>query len=149
VTGADSQRRDAATVPSFSAWLWHPQFTSYIRGLATAHLHVTPGQLVVRATRAEARVHGWTEICYQWPTVVLDTLLPLRHTGILLDGADLAEFVPRLGVRGASRLRDALTRAGFTIVEIRRWGWEAGRQVPRSALGAHTERVPPTIIRPE
>jgi hypothetical protein len=149
VTAADFQTGDAATGQWFSAWLWHPQFTSYIRGLSTAQLHVVPGLLVVRATRAEARVHDWTEIRYQWPTVVLDTHLPLRGTGILLDGADLAGFVPRLAVRGAGRLRNALTRAGFTIVEVRRWGWEAGRQIPRSALGAHAERVPPPIIRPD
>jgi hypothetical protein len=49
-------------------------------------------------------VHGWTEIRYQWLTMVLHPLLRLRDTGILLDGADLARFVPRLAVRGAGRL---------------------------------------------
>jgi hypothetical protein len=43
VTAADFQTGDAATGQWLSAWLWHPQFTSYIRGLSTALLHVVAG----------------------------------------------------------------------------------------------------------
>jgi hypothetical protein len=89
-----------------------------------------------------------TEISYDWPVVVVDILRPTRDIGILLHGAHVGGFVPRLSVReDAARLREALSWAGFTIVEFRHWGLEAGRQVPRSALGPHAEQVPSSLIR--
>jgi hypothetical protein len=44
------------------------------------------------------------------------------------------------------RLRHALRRAGMTIIEVSRLGWERPHRVGIEALGEHANEVPKVVV---
>ncbi len=115
-----------------------------MRGLSNATLYVRAGRFTLRARRLYDRISGWREVTYEWPAVVLETLLPLRSPGLL---SEMSGKLARCGLRyEAGRLRPALNRAGFSVIEVKHWGWEAFRPVAAAALGGHVADVPAVVI---
>jgi hypothetical protein len=129
----------------FKAWVWEPPYWRVrVRGLSNAVLEVRPGGFTLRARHLYERISGWREITYEWPAVVLETLLPFRSPGLLFE---MSGQLARCGLRyEAGRLRPALNRAGISIIEVKHWGWEAPRPVVRTALGEHVAEVPAAVI---
>jgi len=130
----------------FQAWLWDPRFQTHGRGFATVRLGVRPGGLTLFPRHAESLIHGWDEpIEYDWPVVVSEQLLPLMSRGLLVDVRGAAGLCI---VRHDRALRESLARAGLTVIEIRRWGWDSPRRVHALELSAHIADVPRSIVRP-
>jgi hypothetical protein len=46
----------------------------------------------------------------------------------------------------AEQHADWLDSAGFAVVEVQRWGREAGRPISRAILGAHADQVPACVV---
>jgi len=131
-------------VESFKVRVWEPPYLrARVRGVSNATLYVRPGRFTLEARRFYQRIGGWQEIEYEWPAVVVETLLPLGGPGLLFEmSGKLARCaLPRQG----ARLRHVLHRAGFSVVEVRRWGWEAPRLVDPSVLGEHVGGVPRAV----
>jgi hypothetical protein len=57
---------------------------------------------------------------------------------------ELSRFTPRRGERAA--VRSALAEAGFSLVDVARWGWEAPHPVPRAQLGGYADQVPAAVV---
>ena len=134
-------------VESFPAWVWEPPyFRVRLRGLYTADLHVRRGGFTVEPRRLLRYVRRWQHIDYDWPAVVVETLLPLGGPGLLFEmSGRLARCQVR---REGARLREALSRAGLAVVEFRHWGWEAPRRVPPDVLGEQAANVPAVVVAP-
>jgi hypothetical protein len=128
-------------VETFKAWVWEPPFERMrVRGLSNASLFIRPGRFTVEARQVYRRIGGWEEAEYDWSVVVVETLRPLGSAGLLFE---MSRKLARRSVQfQGARLRRALTRAGFVVVEYRHWGWEAPRRVPTDVLGEHARDVP-------
>ncbi len=134
-------------VETFKAWVWEPPFERMrVRGLSNATLFVCPGRFTMQARRFYRRIGGWEQVEYDWPAVVIETLRPIGGPGLLFEmSTKLARCaVPRQG----ARLRNALNRAGFVVVEFRHRGWEARRRVPADVVGGEAANVPRAILAP-
>ena len=128
----------------FSGWVWKPDSVR-IRGMSTAQLEVYPGGFTIRPRVLLQRWSDWPVVDYRWPAVVIETLIPLGGPGLLFEmSGRLVKCVVRWN---GDRLRQALARAGLTVIEVRRWGWEAPRVVPADALGEHASDVPRAVRR--
>jgi hypothetical protein len=136
-------------IAHFPAWVYEPNRLLRYRGFATNDLWIFPNRLVVvpRRLKPFPRPHGFKDVEYSWPTVVIETLRP---TGKPLGTSQaLIEIHGQLGsvsVRGRRRFRRALQQAGFKIIEVTHWGWEAPHQVPARILGAEVGNVPPSVV---
>jgi hypothetical protein len=127
--------------------VWEPPFERVrVRGLCNASLFIRPGRFTTEARGHYRRIGGWDELDYDWPTVVVETLKPFGSPGLLFEmSRSLARCaVPRQG----DRLRDALRRAWFQLLEWRHWGWEAPRPVPPDVIGEQAANVPRAVIAP-
>jgi hypothetical protein len=112
--------------------------------VSNATLYIRPGRFTVEARRFCQRIGGWREVEYERAAVVVERLLPLGGSGLLFEmSGKLARCtVPRQD----ARLRDALKRAGFSVVEVRRWGWEKPHLVAASLLGVRAAGVPRAVV---
>jgi hypothetical protein len=94
------------------------------------------------------RFSGLTEtIEYTWPAVVVERKLPIRDAGILIPvGYGLGRVA--VGPLGSRRLAAALRSAGFTVIEVNRWGWEAPHTVSEYDLDGYADQVPACVVAP-
>jgi len=92
---------------------------------------------------------GWpleaTETEYTWPTAVVEHFKP--NTGYLAMLIDVRGDLGSIVVRGPQRLADALSEAGFNVIEGSRWVWDEPRPVRASLLGDRVHEVPVCVIR--
>jgi hypothetical protein len=132
-------------VESFKAWVWEPPYERWrVRGLSNATLSIRPGRFTIEARLFYRRVGGWEKIEYDWPSVVVETLRPLGGPGLLFE---MSRHLARCSVQfQGARLRAALDRAGFVVVEFRHWGWEAPRRVPPSVVGEQAAHLPRAVV---
>jgi hypothetical protein len=73
--------------------VWHPGHDNRSTGFPSAYLDVYRGEL--RAyPNAVARTFGRWTISYAWPTVVVEYLRPLGHTGVLVDVDGCSDVSP-------------------------------------------------------
>ena len=102
-------------------------------------LHVEPTQLG-RWLRASS------ELDYDWSAVVVERHRPVPDVGVLVD---IDGALGRVAVRGGGRgrLRGALEAAGFEVVEVIHWGWEAPRAATLEEVGAAAARLPACVVR--
>ena len=132
---------------SFSAWVWtaDPAETNWSRGASTARLLVRRRNLEVVPGRVGRFFQTTPHLTYAWPVVVIEHHRPLPTVGVLVD---VHGQLGRVGVRRGSRgrLRGALETAGFGVVEVTYWSWEAGKPVSVAELGAAVELVPPSVV---
>ena len=147
--GGDAPHHDGASsdeVEWFSAWLWDPRFAMHIRGWSTVRLGVRPRGLTIAPGQVETLLHGWrAPIEYDWPVAVLERLLPFASRGLLVDVQGQAGLCI---VHRVEALREALARAGVSVIEIRRWGWDMPRRIRLEELGTHhQDELPPSIVR--
>jgi hypothetical protein len=138
-----------SAIDDFLAWLWVPPPGRWrARGFATVRLAVFPGRLVVTPRFSHPLLSYAlgipSSIEYDWPAVAVELLRPTGGTHVLLDidGKLGAVAVGRLSRR---RLTDALSAAGFVVVQSTRWGWEAPRPLTRDRLGTSVEQVPASV----
>jgi hypothetical protein len=126
-------------VASFRAHLSDPRFLTKPFGFSNVRIDVRTGTLTVVPLPVETLMHGsWDPLEYAWPSVVLARLRPLVLTGLLVDvHGSLAYCSLREGVR----LREALTTAGFEVIDIERWGVRP-RGVRRHEVGDRFDQVP-------
>jgi hypothetical protein len=138
---------DEDWVETFSAWVWEPPFERMrVRGLSNATLFIRPGRFTVEARRYYRRIGGWDQLAYDWPTVVVETLRPLGGPGLLFE---MSGKLARCAVQfQGQRLRGALSRAGFVVIEWSHWGWEAPRRVPPDVIGEQAANVPAVVVSP-
>jgi hypothetical protein len=95
------------------------------------------------AVRSRFLVGTWSDTECRWPVVVIQTLRPISGPSLLFEmNGKLASC--RVMFEGR-RLRAALKRAGFTIIEVSQLGWEAPRRVSKDILGVHASEVPSAI----
>lgn len=136
-----------AWIEEFKAWVWEPPYWRLrVRGLSNATLCVRPGGFTLKPRRLYDRISGWCEITYEWPVVVLETLLPFRSPGLLFE---MSGRLARCSVNyEAARLRAALERADLSVIDVKHWGWEAPRPVAEAVLGEHLAEVPAAVVRP-
>lgn len=134
-------------VETFKAWVWEPPYMRWrVRGFFNATLFIRPGRFTMEARPFYRRVSGWEKLDYDWPTVVVETLRPLGGSGLLFE---MSGQVARCAVQfQGARLRAALSRAGFVVVEWSHWGWEAPRQVPEAVIGEQVVNVPRAVFLP-
>jgi hypothetical protein len=132
-------------VESFKAWVWEPPYERWrLRGLSNATLSIRAGRFTIEARPFYRRVGGWEKIEYDWPSVVVETLRPLGGPGLLFE---MSRHLARCSVQfKGARLRAALDRAGFVVVEFTHWGWEAPRRVPPSVVGEQAAHLPRAVV---
>jgi hypothetical protein len=121
-------------------------------------LDIFAGGFVVWPNRWEQRRFGWTHAEYTWPVVVMETHTRVRwrdlrmddpglltSQGLLFDvSGELARCVIRR--RAVGWVRQALARAGLTVIDVRHPGGEAPHRVPRPRLGPNALAVPASIV---
>lgn len=132
----------------FRAWLWVPHARVRLRGLATVQLAVFPRRLVV-TPRWQIDQLNWAldipaRIDYTWPVAVIERLRPAGGAGVLLE-VDGALGRASVGLADRGRLAEAVSAAGFEVVEVTHWGWEAPRAVGTAELRADEDQVPTCI----
>jgi hypothetical protein len=125
---------------SFTASLSDPRFLLQHYGFGNVRIDVRTGTLTVVPLPVEILVHGsWPPLEYAWPSVVLARLRPSRLTALLVElGGSLAYCE----VREGTRFREALSTAGFEVVDIQRWLTSRPRPVRRDEVGDRFDRVP-------
>jgi hypothetical protein len=86
-------------------------------------------------------------IDYDWPAVVIERQLPTLQAGVLVD---IDGRLGRVIVRPPSgrRLAAALRAAGFAVIDVKRWGWEAPHQVSKADLNGYVDQVPASVVAP-
>jgi hypothetical protein len=148
---AVEEQPDAAALSpvlsSFSGWVWtaDPAERNWSRGVSTARLLVGRGNLEVLPGRVGRFFQATPHVTYAWPVVVIEHHRPLLNVGVLIDvHGQLGRVMVRRGSRG--RLRRALETAGFGVVQVTYWSWEAGKPVSVGELGAAIELVPPCVV---
>ncbi len=151
-----STEPDSIQWSHFPTWVWEPNRMFRYRGFATADIWISPGRIVVVTRRLPlgARPLRLQQLEYTWPTAVVQFLKPNYWTATLL--LDMGGQLGSASVRGRHRLPDALSTAGFNVIEsVRRWepyrsrirnGWERPRAVPMALLGARLNEVPPCVV---
>ena len=130
----------------FKAWVWDPDASSRPRGFPTAQLWIYLHELRVVPNRIGAKLKAAPpEIRYAWPAVVIEHHKPVPQQGILCEvNGKLGRVVVLGGSRG--RLRRALERAEFEVIEVSHLGWEAPHKATRAELGAAADRVPTCVV---
>jgi hypothetical protein len=146
----------------FSVWVWDTTTVSawfpgrhmrQLRGLPNANLTIGAGRFTLEPgsiyRRLGQHMSRWTEqVDYAWPAVVIETLRPTGGPGVLFEMfGELSRFTARRGER--STVRAALAEAGFSFVDVTRWGWEAPHPVPRATLGGYVDHVPAVVVAPD
>jgi hypothetical protein len=117
-----------------------------VRGLTNATLFIRPGGFTMEARPFYRRIGGWEELSYDWPAVVVETLRPFSGSGLLFE---MSGKLARCAVQfQGARLRAAVNRAGFVVVEWRHWGWEAPCRVPPDVIGEQAANVPHAVMSP-
>lgn len=117
--------------------------------MSTVQLHVYPKRLVVipkwRNDQLNYILGIPDRLEYGWPVAVVERLRPTSMRQVLLEVDDELGSVtvsPFL----ARRLLQALSEAGFEVVEQTRWGWERPRPVPKINLVGYVDRVPARVV---
>ena len=140
---------DQAPLDAFSAWTWVPTTTLRARGFSTARLLLFPRRFVVipRSERLGRLLDLPASIDYEWPAVVIERQLPTLQAGVLVD---IDGRLGRVIVRPPSgrRLAAALRAAGFAVIDVKRWGWEAPHQVSKADLNGYVDQVPASVVAP-
>jgi len=135
-------------VESFNGLVRATSDLARVRGLSNATLYVSPGRLRMKARAYWRRISGWDELDYgDWPAVVVETLVPFGGPGLLFERSGRLVRCSLHRYDGA-RLRAALDRAGFVVVEWRHRGWDALSRVPRDVIGEQAANVPPAVVAP-
>ena len=80
-----------------------------------------------------------------WPAVVIERKLPTFMPGVLVQVGNGLGLVATGWLEGR-RLAESLKAAGFNVIEVRRWGWEAPHTVSEQVLGGHVDQVPPCVV---
>lgn len=138
---------DSEPLEEFSPWTWVPGAVMRARGFSTDRFLLFEGRFLVVPQRGIAgRFSSLTEaIDYRWPAVVLERKLPTRFTGALAPiGYGLG--LVGIGLLEGRRLAGSLKAAGFTVIEVKRWGWEAPHTVSEQVLGGYVDQVPPCVV---
>ena len=147
----------------FRVWVWSPTPPGRDpglrqRGRSNARLEIFAGGFAVWPNRIEQRIFHWDHAAYRWPVVVMETHTRVRwrdlrmsdpgllpSTGLLFDvSGEIARCVMRR--REERWVRQALERAGLTVIDVSHPGGEAPHRVPRLQLGPHASAVPASIV---
>jgi hypothetical protein len=138
---------NSAPLEEFAAWTWVPGAVIRARGFSTDRLLLFEGRfLVVPRQGIAGRFSALTEaIDYEWPAVVVERKLPMLLTG-LLGPIGYGLGLVGIGLLESRRLAGSLKAAGFTVIEVRRWGWEAPHVVSEQVLGGYVDQVPPCVV---
>jgi hypothetical protein len=83
---------------------------------------------------------------YSWPAVVIERKLPTLASGVLVDIGGRLGLVAVSSSWSGRRFAEVLKEAGFAVIEVKRWGWEAPRPVSAAALGGYVDQVPPRVV---
>lgn len=143
-----SNAEDANPLAVFNGWLWVPHARVRLRGLATVRLAIFPRKLVV-TPRWEIDQLNFTlrippRLEYAWPTAVIEHLRPTGQAGVLLE-VDGSLGRASVGLSARSRLAESARAAGFDVVHVSHWGWEAPRALSEAELPKRERRVPACI----
>lgn len=138
---------DSEPLEEFPAWTWVPGTLMQARGFSPDRFLLFERRfLVVPQHGIAGRFSGLAEpIDYRWPAVVVEQKVPLPARGVLVPiGYGLG--LVAIGLLQGRRLPELLRRAGFTVIEVRRWGWEAPHRVAAKMLGEHLDQVPSCVV---
>ena len=132
---------------TFRGWVWEPNRKSGQRGVAPANIVIEGGRVSVAFRWGDHRFVAPLEardVEYTWPTTVVEHFKP--NTGYLALLIDVHGDLGSIVVRGRHRLADALSEAGFHVIEGSRWLWDEPRPVPASFLGDRVDEVPKCVV---
>jgi hypothetical protein len=138
---------DSDPLDEFPAWTWVPGTLMHARGFSPDRLLLFERRFLVLPQRGVAgRFSGLAEaIDYRWPVVVVEQKVPLPVRGVLVPiGYGLG--LVGIGLLKGGRLPELLRGAGFKVIEVRRWGWEAPHAVSEKVLGENVDQVPPCVV---
>lgn len=141
--------QELSALAVFSAWLWVPHAQVRLRGLSTVRLAIFRNRFVV-TPRWQAdqlnRVLGIpARLDYTWPVAVIERLRPAGRTGVLLE-VEKELGRASVGRLAQSSLDEAMSAAGFEVVRVTHWGWEAPRALGGEGRQIHGSQLPPSIL---
>jgi hypothetical protein len=127
---------------------WVPDAQARARGFSTGSLLVYPGRfVVVPMSERLGKLLSLPELIeYEWPAVVIEQELPTLAAGVLVDTGGRLGLVAVGSSWTGRRLAEILNEAGFAVIEVKRWGWEAPHTASEAELGEYVDRVPPCFL---